>query len=78
MLQKVNWNHIGRRIGIPHATRDRIRNSTDDEYQQRYKCWEVYLNEHPTPTWKDVAEALYSEDYLEELEIVQKTYLKGQ
>ena len=78
MLQKVKWYHIGRRIGIPQATRDRIRNSRDDEYQQRYECWEVYLNEHPTPSWKDVAEALYSEDYLDELEIVQKRYLKGQ
>ena len=78
LLQKVNWYRIGRRIGISQATHDMIRNSIGDGYQQRCKCWEVYLNEHPTPSWKDVAEALYSEDYLEELEVIQKNYLKGQ
>ena len=78
LLQKVNWYRVGRRIGIPQATRDTIRASGRDGSQHRSKCWEIYLNEHPTPSWKDVAEALYSEDYLDELEVVQKKYLKGQ
>ena len=67
-------------MNIPSAKLDMIRQqyaSGDDESQCRQKCWELYLLKHPLPSWQQVAEALYLMDCLEELEVVQKKYLKG-
>ena len=80
VLEMVNWYNVGWGIDIPEATLNMIRSSGDDS-QRRRRCWEIYLNEHPAPSWKQVADALYRagihEEYLEELEVVQKEYLKG-
>ena len=84
LLEKVDWNRFGRYyLDIPDATYDMIRSSGGDASQYRQKFWEVYLNEHPTPSWKQVANGLYMctsvyDDYHEELDVVQKKYLKGE
>ena len=65
-------------MDLPNATLDMIRSSGGDDPQHRRKCWEVYLNEHPAPSWKQVADGLYVRGHLEELEVVQKKYLRGQ
>ena len=84
LLEKVDWDLIGRYyLDIPEATLDMIHSSGGDDSQCRQKCWEVYLNEHPAPSWKQVAGGLYREMsldnvYFEELEVVQKKYLKGE
>ena len=78
MLEKVDWDDVGLGMDIPVATLNMIHSSGGDDSQCRQRCWEVYLNEHPAPSWKRVAYALYIEDNLEELEVVQKRYLKGE
>ena len=80
LLKNVDWYDVGYWMDIPKAKLDMIRQqygSGYDESQCRQKCWELYLLEHPVPSWQKVAEALYQEDCLEELEMVQKKYLKG-
>ena len=74
---------MGWEMDIPKATCDMIRFSGGDDSQCRRRYWEVYLNEHPAPSWKHIAEVLYvpnlrGKDYLEELEVVQKKYLRGE
>ena len=79
LLENVDWDKFGRvYLDIPDATLDMIRSSGGDSSQRRQKCWKVYQNEHPTPSWKQVAYGLYVTGYLEELEVVQKKYLKGE
>ena len=83
LLEKVDWDDMGRWMEIPDATREMIRSSGGDDCQCRRRCWEVYLNEYPAPSWKHIAEALYmprlgGKDYLTELEVVQKKYLRGE
>ena len=84
LLERVDWDRVGRLMNIPKATLDMIRASGGDGSQRRQKCWEVYLSEHPSPSWKQVAGALYIQsssvgptEYLKELEVVQKKYLRG-
>ena len=83
VLENVDWYSVGWLMDIPAATRDMIRASGGEDSQRRQKCWEVYLSEHPLPSWKQVADALYiwsslgGTEYLKELEVVQKKYLKG-
>ena len=84
LLEKVDWYSFGSwYLNIPDATLDMICSSGGDDSQCRQKCWEVYLNEHPAPSWKQMANGLYTgvysgRDYFEELEVVQKKYLKGE
>ena len=72
------------RMDIPEATVNTIRSSGGDDSQRRRRCWEVYLSDHPAPSWKQVADTLYKPDYsderefLKELEVVQKKYLRGE
>ena len=83
LLENVDWYEVERLMDTPDATHDMIRTSGGDGSQRRQKCWEMYLSEHPSPSWKQVADALYIEsslestEYLKELEVVQKKYLKG-
>jgi hypothetical protein len=80
----MGWNRVEWWMDIPRATVDKIRSSGGDDSQRRRRCWEVYLDDHPAPSWKQVANALYrsritiGEEHLEELEIVQKKYLRGE
>ena len=74
---------MGWGMDIPEAIVDTIRSSGGDDSQHRRRCWEVYLSDHPAPSWKQVADALYRPDfdgqeYLEELEVIQKKYLRGE
>ncbi len=77
LLENVDWYHVGTNLWIPRSKRNMIQQQ-HHESQCRQACWELYLNEAPFPSWKRVAEALYLRGYLEELEIVQKKYLKGE
>ena len=54
-----------------------IEQQHSSDHQRNRACWEVYLTDHPYPTWKGVARALYRVGHIEELEVVQKKYLKG-
>ena len=80
LLERVgnNWYGIGLWMSIPSSKLDEIKNRHPyDDLQCSHACWELYLKEHPSPTWRRVAYALYKVDHLEELEVVQKKYLKG-
>ena len=83
LLENVSWYDVGWKMDTPDATRDMIIASGGDNSQRSQKYCEVYLSEHPSPSWKQVADALYirsslgDTEYLKELEVVQKKYLKG-
>ena len=64
---------------MPESKLNEIRNQHSDDAQRCSRaCWELYLKEHPSPTWQGVAYALYMRDHLEGLEVVLKKYLKGE
>ncbi len=77
LLENVDWYDVGDYLWIPGSKLNMIRQQ-HHESQCRQACWELYLNEAPFPCWKRVAMALYYSGQLEELEIVQKKYLKGE
>ena len=72
------WRNIGIWLNIPKSKRDAIDGQHSSPDQHSRACWDLYITEHPSPSWKGVAYALYREDCLEELEVVQKKYLKGE
>ena len=65
-------------MNIPGSKLDEIERQHSYDVQRGSRaCWELYLKEHPSPSWQRVAYALYRNEHLEELEVVQKKYLKG-
>ena len=64
-------------MNIPRSKLDVIKKEHSNIEDRNHACWELYFHEHPFPTWCRVAYALYVNDHLEELEILQKKYLKG-
>ena len=83
LLERVSWDRVEWELGIPRATVSTILSSGGDDSQCRRRCCEVYLSDHPAPSWKQVAEALYrpifdGQECPEELEVVQKKYMRGE
>ena len=84
LLENVNvgdslqWWLIGLWLNIPQSKLDAIGDQHSSPNQCSRACWDLYVSEHPSPSWKEVAFALYGCDCLERLEVVQEKYLKGE
>ena len=74
----LQWWYIGNRLNIPKSNLDAIEGQHSSPDQCSHVCWDLYITGHPSPSWREVAYALYMNDCLEELEVVQKKYLKGE
>ena len=48
------------------------------ESEFRKGCWEWYLNNHPCPSWRHIANALYLSGEHGVLEVLKSRYLKGE
>ena len=71
------WGSIGFFLNIPLSKLDAIEGQHSSPDQHSRACSDLYITGHPSPSSKGVAYALYLGDHLEELEVVQKKYLKG-
>ena len=84
LLENINvvfswrWRNIGNWLSISESKLDAIEGQHSSPDQRSRACWDLYVSDHPSPSWKRVAYALYTQDRLEELEVVQKKYLKGE
>ena len=81
LLENVNggrWWDIGSWLNMPKSKLNVIEGQHSSPDQCSRACWDLYVSDHPSPSWKGLAYALYTLDCLEELEVVQKKYLKGE
>ena len=56
---------------------DDISKQHSDESQKKKVLCEWYLNNHPSPSWRHIADALYCNDYHDVLDVLRGRYLKG-
>ena len=84
LMENVNdgfsgqWWWIGAWLNIPESKLNAIDRQHSSPDQRSRACWDLYITGHPSALWRGVAYALYMRDCLEELEVVQKKYLKGE
>ena len=84
LLENINvgysrqWWYTGSWLDIPQSKLNAIEGQHSRPDQRSRACWDLYVSDHPSPSWKAMAYALYRWDQLEELEVVQKKYLKGE
>ena len=79
LLQDVgDWNYLGRSLDIPYLVRDSIPSQDSSQSERMKALGEWYLNNHPCPSWRHVAHALYVNREHGVLEVLKSRYLKGE
>ena len=64
-------------LDIPEPKQKEITNHHSDESQRKHAIIEEFINNHPAPSWRLVAEGLYKNKDNRALQIVKQKYLKG-
>ena len=65
-------------LDIPRSVYNSITTQQSSESEWRKACWEWYLNNHPCPSWRHIANALYVSREHGVLEVLKSRYLKGE
>ena len=78
LLEDVeDWDDVGLCLDILDSVRDDISKQHSSMSQRKEACWEWYLNNHPSPSWRYIASVLYVLKEHEVLEVLKSQYLKG-
>ena len=64
-------------LDIPEPKQEEITNHHSNESQRKHAIIEEFINNHPAPSWRLVAEGLYKNKDNRALQIVKQKYLKG-
>ena len=70
-------NYVSGGLDIPDSVRESISEQHSSMSQHKEACWEWYLNNHPSPSWRRIAFVLYNLKEHEVLEVLKSQYLKG-
>ena len=65
-------------LDIPPSVYSSIDTQQSSESERRKAYWEWYLNNHPCPSWRHIANALYMSREHGVLEVLKSRYLKGE
>ena len=66
-------------LGLPQSETDRIQKDYQSPTQRKEAYLDLYVHQHPCPTWDQVAEVLYSGwiNLPQQADLVENTYVKG-
>ena len=71
-------DELGGYLGLPQSEIDRIQKDYQSPTQRKEAYLDLYVHQHPCPTWSQIALILYDEvDLPQQAELVENTYLKG-
>ena len=65
-------------LDIPDSVHNDIRRQHSNKSKFSEAIWKWYLNNHLSPSWEHVANALYRNGNHEVLEVLRSHYLKGE
>ena len=73
---KVDW--LKGYLGLPQSERDRIQKDYQSPTQRKEAYLDLYVHQHPCPTWSQVAGVLRNwVDLPQQADFVENTYVKG-
>ena len=65
-------------LGLPQSEMDRIRKDYQSPTQRKEAYLDLYVHQHPFPTWSQVARVLHRwVDLPQQADLVENTYIKG-
>ena len=79
LLEDVrDLEYVSYYLDIPGSVYSSIETQQSSKSERRKACWEWYLNNHPCPSWRHIANALYMNKEHGVLEVLKSRYLKGE
>ena len=73
-----DWDAFSKDMNIPDSKYEDIKEECPDGDEWKEAICEWYLANHPAPSWRDVAIALYVSEEHTVLDVLRMDYLKGQ
>ena len=65
-------------LGLPQSKRDEVKSSCYHSPAKRRDAYiDIYVNDHPFPTWTQVSQALRNVYLFHEANVVDSTYVQG-
>jgi hypothetical protein len=77
--RRVDWLGGGYFLGLPQSEIDRILKDYQNPTQRKEAYLDLYVHQHPCPTWSWVADVLRSDwiNLSQQADLVENTYVKG-
>ena len=71
-------DRLGGFLDLPQSERDRIQNNYQSPTQKKEAYLDLYVHQHPCPTWSQIAGVLRNWVYLpQQADLVENIYIKG-
>ena len=69
---------LGDRLDLPQSERDKIKKNYRSPTQRKEAYLDLYVHQHPCPSWTEIAGVLrYRFSLYERADLVENTYIKG-
>ena len=65
------------RLGLPKSEVDKINENYHNPTQRKEAYLDLYVHQHPCPSWKDVAWLLRGLNLKQQADLVMNTYVTG-
>ena len=65
------------RLGLPRSEIDRIQKDYQSPTQRKEAYLDLYVHQHPCPTWIQIASVLRHWSLRQRADLVENTYVKG-
>ena len=75
-LDPEKIDDLGGWLDLPQSEIDRIQKDYQSPTQRKEAYLDLYVHQHPCPTWRQVAEVLRG-DLDQQADLVENTYVKG-
>ena len=75
--EKIDWLGGEDCLGLPQSEIDRIQKDYQSPTQRKEAYLDLYVHQHPYPTWRQVAVVLYQAALRQQADLVKNTYVKG-
>ena len=76
-LDPEEVDEFGRYLGLPQSEMDRIQKDYQSPTQRKEAYLDIYVHQHPYPTWSQIARVLRSVNLRQQADMVENTYVKG-
>ena len=77
-LDTEEVDKLGGYLNIPQSEIDRIQKDYQSPTQRKEACLDLYVHQHPCPTWNQVAMILhFGVNLRQQADLVENTYVKG-
>ena len=70
-------DRLGVRLNLPQFEIDRIQKDYQSLTQRKEAYLDLYVHQHPCPTWSQVARVLHWVKLFQQADLVENTYVKG-